>query len=232
MGPFRRSVLVVLLTAGTACASAPGPSAGDRTVAAAGADPEQLLVTTTAVTSPPVTSPPVATPTSRPASPTTTRRAVTTTTLRPVSPTLPTTTIDTTPAPSGTVPPSGPRTETVTTTSGGTTISVTVGPLDQGPGQPVTVTVALTTAEFAPTVRIDMGDGTIEPVPAVLGAGCPPGATSVPVAPQQHTYAAPGRYVIRATVSLYSCPPGSLYRLPDILAPPHTVEAAVNYQQR
>lgn len=221
--PRRLGALLVTAVLATAC-SGPGGD-GDRTVVAAGAAAtEESVPTTTAPTTVPAPS------TTSPPSPTTTRPAVTTT--RPTIPPLPTTTINTTPAPPGTVSPSGPRTETGTTTSGSTTVSVTVGPLDQGPGQPVTVGVTLTTAEFPASVTLYLGDGTVEPLGPLLGAECPPATSAVPLRAQHHTYAAPGRYVIRAVASLLPCPPGGLHRLPDILAPPRTVEAAVNYQQR
>jgi hypothetical protein len=74
-----------------------------------------------------------------------------------------------------------------------------------------------------------MGDGAVEPVRTVRPE-CPPGPNAAPVATQAHTYAAPGRYVIRAVATLYPCTPagGTL----NILVAPRTVEAAVNYQQR
>ena len=229
MGPRLRYAVVLVLLLAAACGD--GSPHPERILTAAG-EPvtAEAVVTTTTTTSAPATT----TSTTRPPAPTTTAAPVVRTTAPRPAPA---------PAPVAAPPPAagvepwgyggyGGRTSA---TAHGATAALQVYPRRQYFGEPVQVSVEVTSPSFI-TAKADMGNGTVREV--LLVAKC-----STATAPHTATggagfyvYPAPGQYVIRLLVTVIPCiaipgPPGSPPGAPDPFER-HTFEVAMAFEQR
>jgi hypothetical protein len=227
---LRRRAVPLLLLLAAACGNAAPDQ--ERVLAAAG-ETANVEAPATTTTTPPTTSttaaPVTTTTTSRPApTPTSAAPAVVRTTVAPRPAPAP--------PPPGVEPWGygglGGRT---TASAGGTTAALQVYPRQQYAGEPVQVSVEVTTPSFV-TAKVDRGNGVVHE--ATLTAKCQPTpyvATGGP--PPFYVYPAPGDYVIRLIVTVIPCmvipgPPGSPYGAPDPVAPRQTVEVSMAFHQR
>lgn len=206
----RLAAVLAALVATVGCSS--GPSDGERTLVAAGARVGEVQVATSSTTvtvAPPTTVAVATTVKSHPS------------TGRPAARSAPRSKGYSPAPPQAGVTPDGygGYGGTATVSGAGGAVTLRVYPREQYVGERFQVGVVVAGSTAVRSIRIDLGDGTVEQSTPLRSWECPTAARETHGSAGPHMYANPGTYRITATVTVVPCaisegPPGG-WTLPD-----------------